>query len=398
MIRKFARGTDLVRVKIFDARGVVVYATDRDQLGLNKSESAGVINAIKGRTASERVHRDKFSDFDNEIRDRELVSSYVPVNGSTGVEAVVEIYTDRTSSYRASLVVWRWLALLFSVVLAAVLGAVLWAVARMAALLRRTEAEQAQLIAKHRDKHDELLSQEQKRLDLLQVAAHEMQSPINQIQVNLQQMKVPLQTGDMAQLCLTVGEQASVLQRRIRDLNTLVQLNGGVLPVDEAEFHLGELLRRLGERLRTAATGRSVNVLVHISAQVDRNFSGDQVRLEEVLCVMLDAALQATENGSIQLRVHQTTQGVEFDVLDTGVSPMNAPNPSPEAAQQAPSSLEHMNSKASSREVVDLSLGCVIAEGLARAMGGRLVAQSSPGRGTWRTLRLPLKPGIQPHT
>ena len=97
-MRRFERGTDIVKIKIFNLQGLTMYSSDPSQIGEDKSKNAGFISATKGKQASELTFRGKFNSFDGELTDRNLVSSYTPVVGSSGVEAVVEIYTDRTAS------------------------------------------------------------------------------------------------------------------------------------------------------------------------------------------------------------------------------------------------------------------------------------------------------------
>ena len=100
-VQRFARGTKVVAVKIFNAQGLMLYATDSAQIGSDQSTSVGFLKAVRGQVATDRKFREKFISFDGELRKRELVGSYVPVLGDTGVEAVVEIYSDRTEAVQA---------------------------------------------------------------------------------------------------------------------------------------------------------------------------------------------------------------------------------------------------------------------------------------------------------
>lgn len=97
-VRRFAKGTDLVKVKIYNLQGLTVYSSDHAQIGEDKANNKGFQSAVHGRVVSETNYRGKFGAFDGELYDRNLVSSYVPVRSSQGIEAVVEVYADRTSS------------------------------------------------------------------------------------------------------------------------------------------------------------------------------------------------------------------------------------------------------------------------------------------------------------
>lgn len=97
-VRRFAKGTDLIKVKIYNVQGLTVYSSNPAQIGEVQSENKGFQAALRGRVVSETNYRGKFGAFDGDLYERNLVSSYVPVKGAQGVEAVAEIYADRTSS------------------------------------------------------------------------------------------------------------------------------------------------------------------------------------------------------------------------------------------------------------------------------------------------------------
>lgn len=98
MVRRFSSYTDVLKVKIYDRGGITVYSSDRSQIGEDKARNAGFQAAARGQVASELTHRGAFGAFDGEMYDRNLVSTYVPVRVGDRIEAVLEIYADRTAS------------------------------------------------------------------------------------------------------------------------------------------------------------------------------------------------------------------------------------------------------------------------------------------------------------
>lgn len=89
-------GTQVLKIKIYDARGRTVFSTDPKQLGEDKSGNAGFLSARANVPASELTHRNQFSAFEQVVEDVDVVSSYVPLHrdNSRDVEAVFEIYSD----------------------------------------------------------------------------------------------------------------------------------------------------------------------------------------------------------------------------------------------------------------------------------------------------------------
>lgn len=90
-------GLPIVKVKIYDARGLTVFSTDRLQIGSDASGNAGFRTAIAGGVATELTFRDQFSAFDEVTVDRNMLSSYVSIADFAGrIDSVFEIYQDVT--------------------------------------------------------------------------------------------------------------------------------------------------------------------------------------------------------------------------------------------------------------------------------------------------------------
>lgn len=98
IVRRFSSYTDVLKVKIYDLSGITVYSSERKQIGEDKASNRGFLAAARGGVASEMTYRGAFGAFDGELYDRNLVSTYVPVRVGGRVEAVLEIYSDRTAS------------------------------------------------------------------------------------------------------------------------------------------------------------------------------------------------------------------------------------------------------------------------------------------------------------
>lgn len=89
----------VVKIKVYNLEGVTVFSTELAQIGENKLDNAGFLAARSGIVASELTHRETFSAFEQEIVDRDVFSSYVPIyaGGSSGpIVGVFEVYDDVT--------------------------------------------------------------------------------------------------------------------------------------------------------------------------------------------------------------------------------------------------------------------------------------------------------------
>ena len=186
--------------------------------------------------------------------------------------------------------------------------------------------------------------------------------------------------------------EAVALQKQVADFRTLVELSSGEFQPQLAPFHLGDLLRRLGEKLGHEADRRQLKAMVYVAATVDGHFNGDARRIEGILAALIDNALQFTPSGSIQLRAQTMDGAVTFDVIDTGRGMDEASLQVLSSVSSRVTAFPTTTRAMEDESVISVRLALVMAQGLAKALGGELVVQTGVGTGAWVTLRLPLQP------
>ena len=95
-IQKLLLNTNVVRLKIYDKTGKVVYSTKSSQIGEGQEDNGGFKAALAGKPKTVLVYRDTFNIFDKEQEDENLVQTYVPIKLSTTgeVKGVFEVYSD----------------------------------------------------------------------------------------------------------------------------------------------------------------------------------------------------------------------------------------------------------------------------------------------------------------
>ena len=97
-LRRLSEGLPVVKVKIYDLRGLTVYSTDARQIGQDKSSNPGFLRARDGYPASNLTFRERMDSWEGELAERHILATYVPVHiyDAAPVESVLEVYSDVT--------------------------------------------------------------------------------------------------------------------------------------------------------------------------------------------------------------------------------------------------------------------------------------------------------------
>ena len=95
-IQKLLLDTSVVRMKIYNTDGTVVYSTKESQIGEGQEDNEGFRKALRGEPTTVLIYRDTFNLFDREREDENLVQTYVPIRSVTSgeVKGVFEVYSD----------------------------------------------------------------------------------------------------------------------------------------------------------------------------------------------------------------------------------------------------------------------------------------------------------------
>jgi two-component system, sensor histidine kinase len=97
-VREVMADSKVIKVKIYALDGITVYSSEKAQIGEDKSANPGFAAAVQGRVLAELTRRNQFSAFEGQLENRGVLATYAPIRpaGSSGPEAVIEIYTDVT--------------------------------------------------------------------------------------------------------------------------------------------------------------------------------------------------------------------------------------------------------------------------------------------------------------
>lgn len=212
--------------------------------------------------------------------------------------------------------------------------------------------------------------------------AHELRTPIAVQRAHLEALQdgiYPLTPENLQ----PVLDQTEFLARLVEDLRVLALADAGQIPLDIQPISPENLLRKVYERFRPEAEGKSISLqVVDETSDSISSIQGDERRIEQILNNLMSNALRFTpEGGSISMRMVRDGQMLSFIVEDTG------PGISPE---DLPFIFERFYRGNRNQSHEGTGLGLAIARQLAIAHGGTLEAANRPEGGARFTLKLPL--------
>lgn len=96
-VRHLMLGTSVIKVKVYNRLGVVIFSTDPRQIGESSLGNPGFKAAIAGSILSELAHRNTVDSFEGVISDVDVLASYIPIRAKdNSVEGVFELYQNVT--------------------------------------------------------------------------------------------------------------------------------------------------------------------------------------------------------------------------------------------------------------------------------------------------------------
>jgi PAS domain S-box-containing protein len=216
--------------------------------------------------------------------------------------------------------------------------------------------------------------------DFLANVSHEIRTPMNAV-IGMAELLLdtPLRSVQREYL-IALKDSAESLLGLIGDLLDFARIEAGRLELSAAAFELRDLL---GDTLRTLgvrAHQKGLELASRIAPDVPALVIGDAARLRQVIVNLVGNAIKFTASGEVLLEVETGARDadsaeVRFAVSDTGIGIATEKQSLIfEAFAQADGS--------TTRVYGGTGLGLSIARQLVELMGGRIWAESAPGRGS----------------
>ncbi|MCY4530610.1 MAG: HAMP domain-containing sensor histidine kinase [Chloroflexi bacterium] len=229
---------------------------------------------------------------------------------------------------------------------------------------------------------DDIQRAERQRLNLMADVAHELRTPLSNIQGYVEAMKDGV-INPSDETLESIHQQVLQLNHLVEDVKLLSLLDAGVLRLNFEKAPIGDLLKRSASGFTAKARSKEIRLTTEIDEDIPP-VRMDTARILQVVDNLLENAVRHTPHGGevtvraglystdeIFVTVEDTGDGIPNEVIDTIFDRFRRADP------------------ARTRATGGAGLGLAIAKNLVEAHGGRIEATTSLGGGTTFRFTIP---------
>jgi signal transduction histidine kinase len=269
---------------------------------------------------------------------------------------------------------------------------------RAAATVADVDREREASLARERRARAEAEEANRAKMDFLAVMSHELRTPLNAIAGYAELMEMGIHgpvTPRQEEALGKIRRSQRHLLLLINDVLNFAKIEAGRVEVRVVEVAVSELIAGVETLILPQAEARGLRYDRRVP-DLPPPVSADPDKAGQVLLNLLSNAVKFTPaGGAVRLECAELQGRVRLTVHDTG------PGIPPERLESIFEPFVQLERGLSAGERQGTGLGLAISRDLARAMGGDVWAESTPGKGSVFTLELPCaapapRPGRDP--
>ena len=219
--------------------------------------------------------------------------------------------------------------------------------------------------------------------------SHEIRTPLNSLKGFSELLAATPLDATQREYAEIIRDSADSLALLLGDIIDVSKIEMGLMDLERIRFNLREVAARALALARQPAEGKGLFLRFDMPDGEGEDFYGDPTRLRQILTNLLSNAVKFTSLGGVTLSVRRNVAGgreeTEIAVADTGIG-------IPPEKQQLIFDAFAQADTSTARLFGGSGLGLAIVRMLAARMGGSVTLESSPGKGSVFTVRLPLDP------
>lgn len=408
-IERLSVGLPVLKIKIFNDDGVVVYSTNPDDIGLYLDHNAELFDSARqGNTSSQILYGSDSFPSTNEFADRDVVETYLPVLGPGGeVRGVFELYADVTQRFTD---IRQMAAALLSGLLvgfALLYGGLLLVVRRAEQIMRSQYVSLRESRERLKAKNRALTAEIGRRIEVeaelceardgaeaasraksqfLANMSHELRTPLNAVigfsQIMADEVLGRVSPSRYRQYARDIRDSGHHLLALVNNVLDLAKIETGRVDIYMSLFDIHGVVQ---DSARTVAAELVTNCnTLRVECPQDLGtMVSEEIKVRGVLVNLIGNAVKFTRNGLIEVEAWWDSDGcVMFRVSDTGIGMDEG-----RIEEMFDEFTQHDSSI--TRSFGGSGLGLAICRRYCEALGGSITIESILGEGTMVTVRLP---------
>lgn len=225
----------------------------------------------------------------------------------------------------------------------------------------------------------------------LSMMSHEIRTPMNAIIGLTTQLIDENPRTDQQESLNLVRFSGENLLTIINDILDFSKIEADKIVLEKIDFNLELMTKQTVRVMEHRAQSKSISLLAEYDPQLAHFYKGDSVRISQILNNLLSNAIKFTDKGHVKLSVSLVKKELpfttlRFEVSDTGIGiPADKLQTIFESFSQA--------SEDTTRKYGGTGLGLTITRKLINLMGGDIVVESKPGKGSQFHFTITLEEG-----
>ena len=219
--------------------------------------------------------------------------------------------------------------------------------------------------------------------------SHELRTPLNAI-IGFSEVLSDRMFGEVnekqAEYLKDIHESGRHLLSLINDILDLSKIEAGRMELELSSFHLPTALSNAMTLVRERAQRHGIQLGMEVDPALG-DFSGDERKFKQIMLNLLSNAVKFTpDGGKVDVSATRANGAVEVAVRDTGIGI---------APQDQALVFEEFRQvgRDGTRKAEGTGLGLALTRRFVELHGGAIRLESTPGRGSTFTVRLPLSEG-----
>lgn len=192
--------------------------------------------------------------------------------------------------------------------------------------INHLSAQLGTAIAELHQKNQQLMADVEKerkldkmRQDFVSSVSHELKTPLSLLLGYAEGLKENIAGNeeDRNFYCSVIIDEAEKMDRLVKDLLNLSQIESGFFKLNQSNFDLSALLSDIALKYQSLLAEKQITLIADIPKQLQ--VFGDPLRIEQILCNLVNNALDHTEGARrLQIKAEDTGSHIRVSVFNTG--------------------------------------------------------------------------------